>query len=295
MNIKDVTLGPRVRKSLGDITGLAQSIAKLGLLQPIVVDQNGVLICGHRRLEACKQLGWQMIDERRVQTGAETIDALLMESDENEQRKPFTPSEAIAMKRIIEGKYREEARKRAEAGRACGTESTPLGYISQGSKTRGITGRAREKLAEAIGLGSEFTVRGAEKVVDKGVPELIDAMDNGDIPINTAVKLSTLTQEEQRIAVAGGKAAMRQAAREVSGKAPPTAPSQKQAKPIPPPVTPIPMHEAPQMSALVQRAKIMAAMDYLIATDPQSLPVLHEIMDRCQSLINRFTLERKSR
>ena len=132
MNISDIKIGARIRKNLGDLTTLAASIETLGLLQPIVVDPDGVLICGHRRLEACKQLGWQSIEAKVVKTSAETIDALLMERDENDQRKPFTPSEAIAMKALIEDKYRGEARKREESGRKCGADNTPSGYISGG-------------------------------------------------------------------------------------------------------------------------------------------------------------------
>ena len=48
----------RHRKELGDIDGLAASIADVGLLHPIVVKSDGTLIAGERRLAAIKQLGW---------------------------------------------------------------------------------------------------------------------------------------------------------------------------------------------------------------------------------------------
>lgn len=62
MKITDIKIGNRFRKDLGDIQTLANSIQEIGLLQPIVVNQNNELIAGQRRLEACgKILGWTEI------------------------------------------------------------------------------------------------------------------------------------------------------------------------------------------------------------------------------------------
>jgi ParB-like nuclease family protein len=53
------TFGLRHRKDMGDIAGLAAWIARVGgLLHPVVVQPNGVLIAGERRIHAAKLLGW---------------------------------------------------------------------------------------------------------------------------------------------------------------------------------------------------------------------------------------------
>jgi len=57
MKIKDIKVGDRFRKKLGNIDLLAQSIKEEGLLYPILVDKDGNLIDGQRRLVALKQLG----------------------------------------------------------------------------------------------------------------------------------------------------------------------------------------------------------------------------------------------
>ena len=58
MKIKDIKVGERFRKKLGNIHLLAQSIKEEeGLLYPILVDKDGNLIDGQRRLAALKQLG----------------------------------------------------------------------------------------------------------------------------------------------------------------------------------------------------------------------------------------------
>jgi ParB family chromosome partitioning protein len=51
----------RIRRDMGDIKGLAQNIAIVGLLQPIVVTADGLLVAGARRLAAVKELGWTEI------------------------------------------------------------------------------------------------------------------------------------------------------------------------------------------------------------------------------------------
>ena len=55
--IDDIVLGRSFRRELGDLSDLTASIQTLGLLCPIVITSDGVLISGRRRLEAMRQLG----------------------------------------------------------------------------------------------------------------------------------------------------------------------------------------------------------------------------------------------
>jgi ParB family transcriptional regulator, chromosome partitioning protein len=61
MSIADIKVGKRIRKDMGDLAGLAESIEDIGLLNPITVDENGRLLAGARRLAACKRLKWKTI------------------------------------------------------------------------------------------------------------------------------------------------------------------------------------------------------------------------------------------
>ena len=63
MKTKDIKVGERFRRKLGNIELLAQSIKEEGLLYPILVDKDGNLIDGQRRLTALNQLG---IEETEV-------------------------------------------------------------------------------------------------------------------------------------------------------------------------------------------------------------------------------------
>ena len=61
MHIDQIQIGYRYRKDLGDLRTLADSIAEVGLLHPVVVTPEGRLIAGQRRLEACRMAGWTEI------------------------------------------------------------------------------------------------------------------------------------------------------------------------------------------------------------------------------------------
>ena len=59
--IAAIIVGARLRRELGDVASLAASIADIGLLHPIVISQDGLLLAGERRLEACRLLGWDTV------------------------------------------------------------------------------------------------------------------------------------------------------------------------------------------------------------------------------------------
>ena len=65
--IDQIRVGERHRRDLGDIDGLAASIAEVGLLQPIALTFDGHLIAGERRLRAVELLGWKTTPMRDAQ------------------------------------------------------------------------------------------------------------------------------------------------------------------------------------------------------------------------------------
>jgi ParB family transcriptional regulator, chromosome partitioning protein len=60
--VSEIIVGPRIRKKLANIDGLASSMSELGLLQPILITHDKVLLAGYRRLAAAKKLGWKTIE-----------------------------------------------------------------------------------------------------------------------------------------------------------------------------------------------------------------------------------------
>jgi ParB/RepB/Spo0J family partition protein len=81
----------RQRKKLDPaaVRNLADSIAKVGLIHPIVVERSGKLCVGETRLEACKLLGWTSIPAQFTDELDESA-LQLMELDENIKRSNLT-------------------------------------------------------------------------------------------------------------------------------------------------------------------------------------------------------------
>ena len=92
--IKDIKIKKRVRKDLGDLELLKDSIKRYGLMNPITINSQYELVAGHRRLEAMKALGEDSIDAIMVDTKNKLLQ-LELELEENVQRKPFTDDELL--------------------------------------------------------------------------------------------------------------------------------------------------------------------------------------------------------
>jgi len=92
--IKDIKIKRRVRKDLGDLSALKESLKLYGLMNPITLNKKYELIAGERRLQAAKQLGWTTINANIIDNLSE-IEQLDMELEENNQRKEFTDAELM--------------------------------------------------------------------------------------------------------------------------------------------------------------------------------------------------------
>ena len=109
--ISAIRIGRRHRQDLGNVRPLARSIQEIGLLHPVVVRPDGVLIAGERRLQALKLLGWE-----KVPVNVLDLDRVIKgEIAENVFRQDFCPSEMVAIARALEPLLRKEAKARRGA------------------------------------------------------------------------------------------------------------------------------------------------------------------------------------
>ena len=92
LKIDDVIVKKRIRKDLGDLTQLTESIRKHGLMNPIVVNSKNELIAGERRLESVKRLGWQTITAHVI-SDIQELQKIEMELDENIHRRNLSADE----------------------------------------------------------------------------------------------------------------------------------------------------------------------------------------------------------
>ncbi len=94
ISISEIKVKRRVRKDLGDLETLKDSLRRYGLLNPITINSKKELIAGERRLEAAKQIGWTNINANIIDNLTE-IAQLELELEENNQRKEFTEEELL--------------------------------------------------------------------------------------------------------------------------------------------------------------------------------------------------------
>ena len=89
----------RIRQDIGDLTSLEESIQQVGLINPVLIDENDNLVAGFRRLSACRNLGWQEIEANVVELEGDELKILEAEVAENLYRKEFTPDEILAIQK----------------------------------------------------------------------------------------------------------------------------------------------------------------------------------------------------
>lgn len=122
-----ITVGVRHRQDLGDIDELANSIKEIGMLQPITITPDGVLVCGRRRLEAVRRLGWHTV-KVWIRSGiSDRLTELLAQQDENSLHKPLSLLEQTALYDELKELYAEEGRRRQEASRFGVGAAEPVG------------------------------------------------------------------------------------------------------------------------------------------------------------------------
>ena len=144
--IDSIITGDRIRKDLGDIQSLANSIREVGLISNIVVNEECKLLAGERRLSACKLLGWTEVEVSIINT-ADAEKELTVEIAENNLRKSFTNEELVNAGISLERIEKIKAEERMKAGKA-----DPELNLSQGKKDRAP--QVRDIVATKLGISA---------------------------------------------------------------------------------------------------------------------------------------------
>lgn len=148
--VASIIVGNRHRTDLGDLDALVDSIARDGLLQPLTVTIDGVLVCGARRLAAIKLLGWRTVSVW-VRSGISgRLGHLLAEQDDNLLHKALSPVEAAALYRELKTLMAEDAARRQAATRFSGENQPGQDGAGNYPAPSEATGRASEQAAAMI-------------------------------------------------------------------------------------------------------------------------------------------------
>ena len=178
-----IDVGIRHRRDMGDLQALADSISEIGLLQPIGVTAEFALVFGERRLRAARILGWTTVPARIVDVPS----IVAGEYAENEVRKDFTPSERVAIAEAV----------RAEIGCRQG-QRTDRAELPQNIAEVGPGQETRDLAARKAGFGNRETYRHAKTVVERGAPNVVEAMDAGEVSISAAARAVKAAPKEEQ-------------------------------------------------------------------------------------------------
>jgi len=164
--IASIVVGDRHRHDMGDLAELAANIADVGLLHPIVVRPDGMLIAGERRLKACAALGWADIPV----TVVDLDDIKRGELSENVHRKAFLPSEIEAIRRALMPVEAAVAKERMAEGGKGGKLSQPS---TEPERARDkvaafarVSGRHMEKIAALVKAAEDEPEKFGKLVAD---------------------------------------------------------------------------------------------------------------------------------
>lgn len=165
---------------------LVEDIRTHGLLEPVWVDRDGLLIDGRHRVRACEELGIDCAS--RIYDGDDPIAFVV---SLNLHRRHLTKGQLALSAARARGYYDEQAKER-RAITLKQNKSTDVETLPQRDE-----GKARDQVGKAFGVSGKY-VDYATKVLKNAVPEVVAAVDKGSMSINTAVVLSTEPEDIQR-------------------------------------------------------------------------------------------------
>ena len=88
VKVSSLTHHPKNKEiyTLSSIEELMESISKVGLLQPLIIDSRNQVISGNRRFESVKRLGWEEVEVEVIVREVQEEDEELLLIHYNKQR-----------------------------------------------------------------------------------------------------------------------------------------------------------------------------------------------------------------
>ena len=208
---------PRGRREpmKGRVASVARSISEIGLLHPIVLNEDYRLIAGRTRLEAVKLLGWKTIDATILD--ADELHAELAEIDENLERSTFTTleeSQLLARRKALylaihpetaAGQAQAAGANKARGRNVVAAESAATTFAKETAKN---TGKAERTIRENVQIGENLAPEAAEAL--KGTP-----VENAKGQLQQLARLPEAQQIRAAKKIKAGKA---KTVREATGK-----------------------------------------------------------------------------
>lgn len=193
ININDIKINPGRREAaLEDVQRLSESIAEVGMMNPITITSDHNLIAGLHRLEAAKRLGWTEIE--CTISDMDELHTELAEIDENVIRTGLSDlelSDLLARRKKIYETLHPATIARNLLGHASN-------YESSSDKLTGKEKPFSQDTAEKMGV-SPRTVERHVQIGENLTPETKEILRGADTKITkqNLTKLSRLEPEQQ--------------------------------------------------------------------------------------------------
>ena len=165
---------------------LAESISKIGLLNPVTVTRKNVLVAGLHRLMAAKSLGWTEIEANIID--ADGLYAELAEIDENLIRNELhyidRGNQLARRKKIYEELYPETKREATlkQYRNEIIAEREKPSFVSDTAKKLNVSNR---------------TIETELQIAKNILPEVQEVIKEKDIPKTQALKIARMEPEQQ--------------------------------------------------------------------------------------------------
>lgn len=166
-----------------DLTGpqweeFKKSIQSSGVIEPVIVTTDLVIISGHQRVRACKELGIEKVlcDIRRFDSEDEQLKQLI---ETNIKQRGIGNPNSVKLGRCIRELERIEGIKHG------------------GSRVQNAPLKNQEVIAQEIGISVDQLKR--YKSLTNLIPELSDLVETGEVNVTTAAAIARkLTKEQQQ-------------------------------------------------------------------------------------------------
>lgn len=207
-----------------EYAALERSLLAEGCRDALVV-WGDLLIDGHNRYGICQKHGIAF-NTVQNETFKSMDDVHLWMIDNHLGRRSVSDFQrgilALRKKEILSARVAQAKEAEPVAADAETAQGSSAALAEEPTLTRDVIAKAARV--------SSVTLGQIEKIQKTATPELVQAVKTGMVSINAAAAISSLPEEKQKEAVAGGKKELRQAARQVrEAKLPP------KPEPVPPP------------------------------------------------------------
>jgi ParB family chromosome partitioning protein len=164
--VKPNEKNPRKKYDREDLEILKESMRTIGQLTPIIIDENNIILAGHRRLQSAKELGWKTIKYQR-EVGLSTFKKSAILISSNSTHASFN---AWEMRDAISRIYWEEFLE----------EYSPTSNVDKGYSA----------FAKSIGISISYV----KQIVESALPEnkkLLERAKSEDLDVETYHEILT--------------------------------------------------------------------------------------------------------